>query len=136
VSSPDSTELARRLRAIHAYTGLAADDFAQLLGVSPRTLARMENEAKVDLATIQHAADHAGIPAAFADHGFQPLERPLTPTDRKILDVEYDLRSRIDTLEDEITRLAEIVLDQELLTGWLEARPDDRRDKRQGDEAA
>jgi transcriptional regulator with XRE-family HTH domain len=84
---PDS--LAARLRAAQAYAGVSNPALADELGVSVETLSRMKNgKTTIPESVPGRVADFCGLPRAFMEVGFAPLDRPITDVERRVFELE------------------------------------------------
>lgn len=84
-------DYAARVRAARAYAAMEQQAFASELGVSLRTLSRMESGERPathdERAVI---ADLCGVPHWFMEHGFHPPAKELPPAEvnRRLSDLE------------------------------------------------
>lgn len=99
--------LAARFRAAFAYKGMKPAAIANALGVSTRTVNRLETgRSEIDLAMQRTVIGLTGVPAWFLEYGFAP------PVETG----EEDLRQELNDTRDELQALLERVarIDQEL----------------------
>lgn len=102
MATPKGGETAGRLRAARGYAGLKQPELADKLGVSVETLSRMENgRTTVSDKTRYTVAEICGVPGAFMDVGFDPLRRPITDAERRLIDFEELFEERLGVLEEQ-----------------------------------
>lgn len=97
VPSVDSIEVGRRVRAVRAYSGMRAENFADAAGLTYRTLRKVESGER--LATreqLQAFSAAAGLRVEFFDVDFDALEHDAAVA---------LLTTRLNALEDRLIRI-------------------------------
>lgn len=103
----DPVEIARRVSAAIAYSGLTHDQVANATGIKLGTIRNITSITRPsgghpeNLLRIAHAC---GVPALFMEVGFTPLEREITDTEQFVLQEVRRLAVRLAEVERKLVR--------------------------------
>lgn len=110
MSTNQGDEEAARLRAAFAYAGLTKAQRAELLGVAPRTVTRVESgQSEVPAGAWPRVIEATGVPSWFASPGFEQ-DAPSVVERVEALEHRHstvvDALSSVGRLEEELRLLA------------------------------